>query len=299
MVRSAFSAKGAAAIVLGLLLWCWDVTPLAAQSTGKIAGTLRDKQTGEALVGANIVVKGTTLGASSDENGFYYILRVPPGTFELQFSIVGYRTTTVRGVRVQIDLTSEINVQLEQTSVEMGEVVVIAEQKMVQKDVTSTRRIVSRENIRETPGLESTTDIFKLQAGTILSSVPQTLKLADGTQLQVRDESLKDIHIRGGRGGEILYMVDGMPVTHPIYGGRSVVDLNVVDVESFEILTGAFNAEYGQAQSGVVNITTRTGGEKLKGGLEYKTDEFKLLGESYSTHYGSFYIGGPEPITRE
>ncbi|MBM4160361.1 MAG: TonB-dependent receptor [Ignavibacteria bacterium] len=299
MVRSAFSLKGAAAVVLGLLFWCWDVTPLVAQSTGKIAGTVRDKQTGEALVGANIIVKGTTLGAASDENGFYYILRVPPGTFELQFSMVGYRITTVRGVRVQIDLTSEINVQLEQKSVEMGEVVVVAEQKMVQKDVTSTRRLVSRENIRETPGLEYTTDIFKLQAGTILSSVPQTLKLADGTQLQVRDESLKDIHIRGGRGGEILYMVDGMPVTHPIYGGRSVVDLNVVDVESVELLTGAFNAEYGQAQSGVVNITTRTGGDILRGGLEYKTDELRVLGESYNTHYGSFYLGGPEPITRQ
>ena len=67
-------------------------------------------------------------------------------------------------------------------------------------------------------------------------------------------------------------MVDGMPVTHPLYGGRSVLDLNVSDVSQVEILTGAFSAEYGQAQSGVVNITTKTGGTKLAGNFDYKTD---------------------------
>jgi outer membrane receptor protein involved in Fe transport len=298
MTTRLISLKRAAATIVGVLLWTMMVTPLSAQNVGKIAGTVRDKQTGEILMGANVTVKGTTLGAAADENGFYYILRVPPGTFELQVSMVGYKPLTVRGVRVQADLTTEINIQLDQSTVEMTEVVVTAEQKMVLKDVTSTRRTVTSQTIRETPGLESATDIFKLQAGTILSSVPPTLKLADGSQIQVRDESLKDIHIRGGRGGEILYMIDGMPVTHPIYGGRSVVDLNVVDVESIELLTGAFNAEYGQAQSGVVNITTKTGGEKLKGGLEYKTDQAKVFGESYCTNYVSFFIGGPEPITR-
>lgn len=285
---------------IALLLLCLVSTmSLMAQGTGKIAGTVRDKKTGEALLGANVIVKGTPLGAATNEDGFYYILRVLPGMHELQVSLIGYKNLTIKGVRVQIDLTTEINVQLEESSVEMNEVVITAEQKLVQKDVTSTRRTVSRETIRETPGLESAADIFKLQAGTVLSSVPQTLKLADGSQLQVRDESLKDIHIRGGRGGEILYMVDGMPVTHPIYGGRDVLDLNVVDVENVELLTGAFNAEYGQAQSGVVNITTRSGGEQFKGGIEYKTDEWKALGESYSTHYGSFYVGGPEPLTRQ
>ena len=131
-----------------------------------------------------------------------------------------------------------------------------------------------------------------------MTAVNTPLMLSDGTQLQVRDESLQDVHIRGGRGGEILYMVDGMPMTHPIYGGRSVMDLNLVDVQSVELLTGAFNAEYGQAQSGVVNIVTRSGGERYSGGLEYKTDRLGFLGESYMTDYASFYIGGPEPITQ-
>lgn len=90
-----------------------------------------------------------------------------------------------------------------------------------------------------------------------------------------------------------------MPVTHPIYGGRSVVDLNVSDIESVELLAGAFNAEYGQAQSGVINISTRSGGDRFKGGAHYKSDQLAFFGESYRTHYGSFYLSGPEPITNE
>jgi outer membrane receptor protein involved in Fe transport len=278
--------------------WAVLVSVAVAQNTGKIAGTIRDKANNEPLIGANVSVKGTSLGASTDMDGRFFILRVPPGIVDLQVTSVGYQSVTVTGIRVQIDLTAEINVKLEQTSVELEGVTITAEQKMVQKDVTSTRRTVSQNTIRNTPGLDATTDIFKLQAGAVLTAAPPTLRMADGTQLQVRDESLQDVHIRGGRGGEILYMVDGMPMTHPIYGGRSVMDLNLVDVESVELLTGAFNAEYGQAQSGVVNIVTKSGGEHYKGGIEYKTDRAGFLGESYMTDYGSIYIGGPEPLTR-
>jgi outer membrane receptor protein involved in Fe transport len=286
-------------IILVTSILLLAVTIAEAGNTGKIAGTIRDKQTHQPVIGVNVLVKGTTLGAITDENGYYFILRVPPGTFQLQISMLGYQTITVQNVQVQVDLTTDISTQIEQAAVQIGEVIITAEQKLVQRDVTSTRRTITQENIRETPGLESTADIFKLQAGAFLSSAPQSIRLTDGSQIQVRDESLKDIHVRGGRGGEILYMVDGMPMTHPIYGGRSVLDLNVSDVENVELITGGFNAEYGQAQSGVVNISTRSGGEKYRGGMEYKTDRWKALGESYMTDYTSIYIGGPEPISSD
>jgi outer membrane receptor protein involved in Fe transport len=284
------------AFVVGQFL---GLSLLLAQTTGKIAGTIRDKANREPLMGVNVTVKGTTFGGTTDEKGFFFILRVPPAVYSLEASYMGYAKVTVTGVRVQNDLTTELNVQMEESSVQLGEVVITAEQKMIQKDVTSTRKTVTRETMRETPGIDNTADVFRLQGGVFVSSLPQTLKLTDGVQLQVRDESLKDVHIRGGRGGEILYMVDGMPVTHPIYGGRSVVDLNVADVESVELLTGAFNAEYGQAQSGVLNINTRSGGDKYKGGLEYKTDVLRAFGESYETQYVSTYLGGPEPFSRD
>jgi len=271
---------------------------LFAGNTGKIAGTVKDKQNGEPLAGANIIVKGTDLGAMADASGNYFILRVPPGKYDLEARYIGYHTKTITNVDVHVDLTVKLNFEMESTAIQFPTLTITAEQSLVQADITATRRTVSTQEIKTTPGMEQTVDIFKLQGGAVITGAPQSLMLTDGTRLQVRDESLKDVHVRGGRGGEILYMVDGVPVTHPIYGGRDVLDLNVVDVQEMELITGAFNAEYGQAQSGVVNITTRSGGEEFHAGVEYKTDNSKTFGEYYDTHYTSFYLGGPEIITR-
>ncbi|MFZ0391664.1 MAG: TonB-dependent receptor [Calditrichia bacterium] len=277
-----------------IILNFWQM--LLAGNTGKLAGRVVDSQTGDPLIGVNVLVQGTSLGSATDEDGFYYILQVPPGVYSLEFSYIGYHSLVVREVQIKVDLTQRIDVELESDAVEGPTVEVIADQPIVQKDITSTRRAASREEIANTPGFESTTDIFLLQGGSMVDAGPQSINLGEGSQLQVRDESLKDIHVRGGRGGEILYMVDGVPVTHPIYGGRDVLDLNVVDVQSMELLTGAFSAEYGQAQSGVVNITTRSGSNRVTGGVEYKTSEIELL-DTYNTQYTSFYLGGPEPLT--
>ena len=243
-----------------------------AGNTGKIAGRVFDKQTGDPLAGVNIIIKGKNLGASTDEEGFYYILQIPPGKYDLEASYIGYHTMTVKKVRVQVDLTTNINFEMLVEALEADVIEVIAKQLLVQNDITSTRRTTTRDDINTTPGLENTSDILSMNASAFVDAGPQAISLGEGEELQIRDESIKNVHIRGGRGGEILYMVDGMPVTHPLYGGRSVLELNVVDVEEVELLTGAFSAEYGQAQSGVINITTRSGGDEFKGGIEYKTD---------------------------
>ena len=280
-----------------LFLFSW-ISWLFAGNTGKIAGTVTDKETGLPLAGVNVMIKGTTLGAATGIDGNYYILQIPPGTYHVMARMMGYHSMTIENVKVSVDLTTRLNFKLESTAIEFPTLTVVAEEPMVQLDITSTRKKTAREEIESVPGIEQTRDIFSLYGGAVLDAAPQSVVLGDGTQLQVRDESLRDVHIRGGRGGEILFMVDGMPVTHPIYGGRDVLDLNVVDVESVELLTGAFNSEYGQAQSGVVNITTRTGGDKFMGGFEYKNDNHGIWGQSYDTHYASLYFGGPEPITR-
>ncbi len=282
-------------VVLAALL-CLSASALWAGNTGKIAGRVVDKSTGEALIGANVVVEGTTLGAATDENGKYFILQVPPGTYRVTARYIGYHPMTVTNVVVQVDLTTRVNFELESKAIEFPTLTVVAEKPLVQPDVTSTRRTISKKEIIETPGFETTTDLFNLQGGVVVDAAPQAIVFQDGTQLQIRDESVKNIHIRGGRGGEILYVVDGVPVTHPIYGGRDVLDLNVVDIEQMELLTGVFNAEYGQAQSGVVNITTRAGTDFFEGGIEYKTSHFS---NTYDSWYASFYLGAPEPITRQ
>jgi len=284
-------------VILSFLSGIFSI--LTAGNTGKIAGTVVDKQTGEPLIGVNIILKGTHLGAATDEDGYYYIIQIPPGEYDLEASYLGYHTVIIKKVMVKVDLTTEINIKMEPVSIKGPTIEVVAQNKIIQKDITSTRKITSGKEMKSLPGFESTQDVFLLYGGAILDLRPQTLQLANGTRIQVRDESLRNVHIRGGRGGEILYLVDGVPVTHPIYGGRSVLDLNIDDVQEIELLTGAFNAEYGQAQSGVINITTRSGGQKFQGGIEYKTDRLGVFGESYNTDYVSFFASGPEPLSNK
>jgi outer membrane receptor protein involved in Fe transport len=282
--------KSACAILL--TIFCCSRIVIAG-NTGKVAGKVTDKENGSALIGVNISISGTRLGASSSTDGTYFIIGIPPGTYELKTSCVGYHTLTIKEVIVRVDLTTQLNIKLESEVIESPTVEVVAERNMVRKDVTSTRKMITQEDVTAAPGMETVTDVFKMRTGVSVDQVPIRLPLGGGTQLQVQDESIKDIHVRGGRGGEVLYIVDGMPVTHPLYGGREVLDLNVDDVDQIELLTGAFNAEYGEAQSGVVNITTRSGGRTFESGVEYKQDLSSSFSPGQNTQYVSLHSGGP------
>jgi outer membrane receptor protein involved in Fe transport len=278
--------------LLILTMLCCGET-LVAGNTGKIAGKVTDKESGSPLIGVNITIGGTRLGAATSTDGTYYIINIPPGTYEVKASCIGYHPLKIKEVVVRVDLTTQLNVKLESDLIESATVEVVAERDMVRKDVTSTRKMVTQEDVTTTPGIVTVTDVFKMRTGASVDQFPTRLPLGGGTQLQVQDESLKDIHVRGGRGGEVLYVVDGVPVNHPLYGGREVLDLNVNDVDQIELLTGAFNAEYGQAQSGVVNITTRSGGSRFEAGAEYKQDMASSFSPGQNNQYASLFTGGP------
>ncbi|MCK4829802.1 carboxypeptidase-like regulatory domain-containing protein, partial [bacterium] len=140
-------------LIIGILF-----SGLFAGNTGKIMGKITDKQSDEPLIGVNIVIKGTSLGAATDVNGSYYILQIPPGTYELETSYIGYHTMTVKNVRVKVDLTNQVDLQMESKAIEFPTIIVTADQLMVQKDITSTRRVTSKKEMELTPGFESTSD---------------------------------------------------------------------------------------------------------------------------------------------
>jgi outer membrane receptor protein involved in Fe transport len=267
---------------------------LFAGNTGKKSGIVTDKQTGEPVAGANVLLQGTSLGAATDAEGYFYIIGVPPGKHDIQCVYVGYHTITISQVFVQTDLTTRINIKLESELIESPTITVTADREIIQHDLTSTRRVTTAEDIDYKPGMESVSDVLRIMPGVTFDKLPERLELqGGGSALQIRDESLSNIHVRGGRGGEILFMVDGMPISHPLYGGRAVLNLNVEDVEQIELLTGGFSAEYGQAQSGVVNITSKSGSDKFEVGLEYKRDLVAGVLHSQSRDYASFSAGGP------
>jgi hypothetical protein len=227
------------------------VSNLQAGTTGKIAGIVRDAVTGEPIPGCNIVIIGSTIGAASDINGQYFIINITPGRYSVKASMVGYRSITVDNVQIIADLTTQIDFNLESASVQLeGDIIVTAERPLVQLDETSKQSTVTFDEIVNMP-VNSITEILTTKAGFTLD--------ANG-----------DLHVRGGRTSEISYMVDGVKMEDPLYRETNN-NFNKDAINQMVIISGTFNAEYGDAMSGIVNITTQDGGKNLKGRIEYTT----------------------------
>lgn len=227
---------------LNLLLFNILFFNLSFAQTGKITGKVIDGATSEALPFVNVLIMGTTQGAATDIDGYYVIIGVGPGTYSVRSSAIGYNTVTTENVKVSIDLTTQIDFSLSPTTVELSEeIVVVATRPLVTKDLTSSTAIITADDIKVLPVIELQ-DILQLKAG-----------IVDGS-------------VRGGRRGEVVYAIDGVPVTD-VYDGSTVVDVNAGSIEELQFVSGAFNAEYGRALSGYVNISTKGGGNEFTGVL--------------------------------
>jgi outer membrane receptor protein involved in Fe transport len=234
-----------------------------AQNTGKLTGKVTDAATGEPLIGANVFVEGTSYGAATDVEGEYVIIKLPSGTYSVAATYMGYRRTVTKNVQVLNDLTTKLSFRLTQTGVELGEeIVIVAERPMIKKDLTATESRVTADEIKNLP-LENVSQLIGLQAG--------VSRGADG-----------NIHIRGGRSSEISYLVNGISITDD-YARSQAVTLETESIQELQVISGTFNAEYGNAMSGVVNVVTKTGGSDLQGGLEVWS------GDYLSTHKNLFW----------
>jgi hypothetical protein len=231
-------------------------------TSGKISGKVTDATTKEALVGVNVLVSGTTMGASTDIDGNYVILNVRPGTYTLVFSMIGYQRAEVQDVGVNIDLTTTINMELNETAVQGQTVVVTAERRpLVQKDMTSSLSTVTANQIQALP-VDNFQQVLRLDAGIVLSS--------------------GQITIRGGRPGEVAYWVDGVAATD-VYNNSMALSVENSSIQELQVVSGTFNAEYGQAMSGIVNIVTKDGGENYSG-------QVKVYGGNYLSSDGKFSV---------
>ncbi|RMD48143.1 MAG: TonB-dependent receptor [Ignavibacteria bacterium] len=217
---------------------------LHAGTTGKLTGKVIDKETGEPLPFVNIILEGTMLGAATDMEGNYVILNIPPGVYTVKAQFVGYQTVRVEGVRISVDLTTRQNIEMSSATVELGEVVVTGGRELVRKDVTATEARVTSEQIENLPVAELD-DVLQLQAG-------------------VNRGAGGEFHIRGGRSSEIAYWVNGISITDG-YDNSQGIEIDNSSVKELQVITGTFNAEYGQAMSGIVNTVTKEGGQSFNG----------------------------------
>jgi outer membrane receptor for ferrienterochelin and colicin len=229
-----------------ILLFSLLFTVSAQVGTGKLAGKITDAETGEPLIGANVVILNTTLGAAADLEGNYFILNITPGTYDVQFSYVGYGSKTLQEVRIVPGVTYELNVTLT-AGLNLDEIVV-TDKKFFEEKSTNTVKVIDASQIQQLP-VKGVANIASLQAGVVV---------ADGSG---GEDGNATINVRGGRGGEVLYIVDGVPQNDALFGGNnSQVSNAAIDQISFQI--GGYEAKYGQAQSGIINVTTKSGNPK-------------------------------------
>ncbi len=259
---------------------------------GRIEGRVVDKETGDPLPGVNIVVVGTYYGAASDEKGHFVIPNMRPGSYDLRATMIGYRQVEMTGVKVEPGRTTVVNFELEPTVLALGqEVVVIGEKPLFDIEETASRRRLSSEDISSLV-VETVKDVISTQVGVVHTD--------------------DEIHIRGGRSYENAYLIDGISVQDPLSGTGFGLQLSPEAIDEIEVITGGFNAEYGQAMSGIISIRTKEGGDQYRGLVSYKRDHFgffdpdlPVVGDlssrsrhSFNTDIVDVNLSGPEPITR-
>ena len=248
-----------------------------AGTNGKLRGRVLDEKTGDPLIGANVVVLGSNYGAATDINGYYTMMNLPVGTYSIRAALLGYRNVTVSNVRVNEDISSELNFKLASSEVEMKEVVIVQDRPLVNKNATNAVRIGTQEDIAKMP----------------IRSVQNAIALSPGFVQQNGNT-----FVRGSRSDEVGYYVEGAS-TRSIVTGNNLTTIIPEALEEFQVQAGGFGAEYGGANAGMVSQTLRTGTSEFKASIQAETDNFtplykKALG-TYSYGYTNYVatLSGP------
>ena len=260
---------------LAALMVLCTAPALWAAETGKIAGKMADAASGEAVPSVNIALIGTTMGATTDANGDYFILNIPVGVYSVRVTSLGYETQNITGVQLLLDQTYELNLRLKETVLQGQEVTVVAERDVVKRDVSATIRSMSSTEITELP-VTTYQDALGRTAG-VVQSGPGVL------------------HIRGGRTDEILFLIDGLQVKDPQFAARALA-VPQGSIGEMQVLTAGFNAEYGEAQSAVVNLVIKEGDPEYHGRVEHVMD-FDGVANYQDYDQTEATLSGPEPIT--
>ncbi len=226
-----------------------------AATIGKISGIVTAEATKQPLANAKVTIVGTSTTATTNDSGYYVMTNIDPGGYDVQVELTGYRSKTVQATTVFAGLTTTINFALEVSEVvEIEGVTVTATKPLIKKDVTQTTRIIEADEIASIPR-DTVNGILQTQAGVAVLN------------------SSGSLHIRGGRSMEIKYLIDGIPVNDPIGRGLGL-QISTNALEQMEVITGGFNAEHGDAQSGIINLITKAGTHKFTGRVRYRVGQW-------------------------
>jgi hypothetical protein len=278
---SAF-ARAARMLALAAVALAWGAGSLLAQgSTGKIEGRVRD-QAGAPIANAQVFIVGTAFNALTNPQGYYFINNVPAGTYNVRAAFIGYKSTQVDGVRVLAGQTITVDIQLEQTAVQIQEITVVTQtQPLVPRDEVTSKQRIDGEFTSNLP-VDRLNSVLILQPGVVAAS-----------------PSGNTLSIRGGRTQEAVTYIDGVPVTAGFRGDSrrgsagTEISIGTNALEEASVTTGSSSAEFGNAQSGVISIQTKTGGSSYTGTVNYETDEPFGANHSLGFNKVTASVGGP------
>jgi outer membrane receptor protein involved in Fe transport len=255
---------------------------ILAGAKGKIMGRITDAVTGELLPGAHVILTHawnqgepveliSPMGAATDLNGEFVVLNVHPGIYTIEAGMIGYARKIYQKIRVSINRTTPLIIELNEEAIEGETIVVEAQREAIKRDMTSAMRTISSEDL-ENFIIESVSEAVKLQPGVV------------------------EGHFRGGRSGEVSYLVDGV---------QSGIGIHADAVQEIEIISGTFNAEYGKVMSGIVNVVPREGGSIFTGGVRLFTGNYLTshdyvgldASEIFHRNEIRLQFGGPLPYT--
>jgi len=258
-----------------VLFVCLPIISFA--QTGKVVGNVTDLETGEALIGANIILEGTLLGAATDVNGDFLLLNVPPGSYTVVGKFIGYRTQSISNIKISVNLTTEANFSLSPESYETELVTVVAPKPLINKNVTNSTTIMRSEDMENLP-IRGVNAVVGSQGGVVAQ---------DG-----------NIYVRGSRSDAVAFYVDGVLVNNPVFGGAQTSMIQNA-IEEIQIQTGGYSAEYGGANGGIISTQSKGGSSKFRITTEAITDNFAAEGKEFLGGYSYGYselvltAGGP------
>jgi outer membrane receptor for ferrienterochelin and colicin len=246
-----------------------------AVEMGEVAGTIVSAETGQPVPAASVMLVGTTIGVVVDLDGRYR-LSAPAGDYTLQVQSLGFKTELREKVTVRPGLTRREDIRMGPgEDVKLPAIEVEGKYDLIQPESSTSRRIIRGDDVRSIP-VDDVLEAIKLVPGVVAAG--------------------GDLHFRGGRSGEVQYQLDGIPVRDPLQ--TEPFSISTVALSETEVLTGGMDAEYGNAQSGIVELQTRDGGEKFAGEIRYESDDYGAPDRTY-TNFDRLALGFGGPLVAQ
>jgi len=256
---------------LSIMLFVMCSALTFAQTRSRIGGAVRDARTNAPLLGVNVIIEETDLGAATDINGQFIIINVPVGTYRVRASMIGYEALVMTDVMVSADRLTKLDFDLVQTVIEGSVVEVTATKHVLHKEVSNTQLVVNANQLQDAAGIR--------EINAFLTKLPGV------------SEDNGYLTIRGGSSDQTGMMVNGLSYMNAALGNAET-SIPMSAIEQVSLLSGGYNAEYGNFRSGLINVTTKSGSkDEYHGTFSYSRDQARIR-----RFGGSFYDPSCEAI---